>query len=70
MNEPSNMQYLSQVSFRLFVLKVHFLFYKDRTSGVASENLQTVSIPPNFQWPSSLTNTDDMQTLLWLDLPW
>lgn len=40
------------------------------TSGVASENLQTVSIPPSFQWPSSLTNTDEMQTLLWLDLPW
>lgn len=40
------------------------------TSGVASENLQTVSIPPNFQCPSSLTNTDEMHTLLWLDLPW
>lgn len=52
----------------------HLCFHKDMiqplTSGVASENLHTVSIPPSFQWPSSLTNTDEMQTLLWLDLPW
>ena len=40
------------------------------TSGVASENLHTVSIPPSFQWPSSLTNMDNMHTLLWLDFPY
>lgn len=44
-------------------------FIPPLTSGVASQNLHTVSIPPSFQWPSSLTNTDEMQTLLWLDLP-
>lgn len=39
------------------------------TSGVASLNLQTVSIPPSFQCPSSLTNTDDKQTLLCVRFP-
>lgn len=40
-----------------------------RNSGVAWGTWQTVSMPPSFQCPSSLTKTDDRQTLLCVKCP-
>lgn len=40
------------------------------TSAVASGTLHTVSMPPSFQCPSSLTKIEDKQTLLCVRCPW